>query len=66
MTVIYLDATTLISLGTIGVVVTAVDEGLTESEAKRIVERVDEHGLHMTAELRDTANERIENTANRE
>lgn len=52
--------------GTIGVIVTAVGKELSESEAKRIVERVDDHGLHMTAELRETANELIENAASGE
>ena len=49
--------------GTIGVIVRAVEEGLSEDEAKTVVRRVDEHGLHMTAELRDTANELIEAAA---
>lgn len=41
--------------GTVGVVVRAVDEGLSADEAKEIIRRIDEHGLHMTAELRETA-----------
>jgi len=41
--------------GTVGVVVRAVDEGMSADEAKEIIRRVDEHGLHMTAELRETA-----------
>lgn len=49
--------------GTIGVIVRAVEEGLPETEAKAIVRRVDEHGLHMTAELRTKANELIEAAA---
>lgn len=46
--------------GTLGTIVRAVEEGLSETEAKAIVRRVDEHGLHMTAELRVKAEELIE------
>ena len=46
--------------GTIGVLVRAVEEGLPKAEAKTIVRRVDEHGLHMTAELRTKAMDLIE------
>ncbi|WP_226007441.1 hypothetical protein [Natrinema salinisoli] len=46
--------------GTIGVIVSAVEAGLAEDEAKAVVRRVDEHGLHMTAELREEANALIE------
>ena len=49
--------------GTIGVIVRAVEEGLPEADATAIVRRVDEHGLHMTAELRETAHELIESAA---
>lgn len=49
--------------GTIGVIVRAVEAGLPENEAKAVVRRVDEHGLHMTAELREEANELIETAA---
>lgn len=49
--------------GTIGVIVRGVEEGLSEADAKAIVRRVDEHGLHMTAELRETAHELIESVA---
>lgn len=49
--------------GTIGVVVRAVEEGLSEDEAKTLVRRVDEHGLHMTASLREKANDLIEAAA---
>lgn len=47
--------------GTIGVVVRAVAEGrLAEQEAKDLVRRLDSHGLHMTGELRERADELIE------
>ncbi|WP_207891154.1 DUF3368 domain-containing protein [Natrarchaeobius oligotrophus] len=46
--------------GTVGVIVRAVEEGLSPNEAKAIVRRVDEHGLHMTAELRDKAIELVD------
>lgn len=49
--------------GPIGVLVRAVEDGLPETEAKAIVRRVDEHGLHMTAELRAKAKELIEAAA---
>lgn len=49
--------------GTIGVLVHAVDEGLNSDEAKAIVRRVDQHGLHMTAGLRERANELIDEAA---
>jgi len=49
--------------GTVGVVVRAVDEGMPPDEAKKVVRRVDEHGLHMTAELREKAYELIKNAA---
>ncbi|NHN46575.1 hypothetical protein G9464_03045 [Halostella sp. JP-L12] len=49
--------------GTIGVIVRAVEEGLSEADAKAIVRRVDDHGLHMTADLRDTAVDLIETAA---
>ena len=41
--------------GTIGVVVRAVDEGLSVSAGLDILERIDSRGLHMTGELRDKA-----------
>jgi hypothetical protein len=34
-----------------------------EDEAKAVVRRVDEHGLHMTADLREEANVLIEAVA---
>lgn len=46
--------------GTIGTIVRAVEEGLSETEAKAVVRRVDEHGVHMTAELRAKAAELVE------
>lgn len=41
--------------GTIGVIVRAVAEGMSADEGKRLVRRVDSHGLHLTGELRETA-----------
>jgi predicted nucleic acid-binding protein len=41
--------------GTVGVVVRAVEEGVTVEDGKALVRRLDDHGLHMTAELRETA-----------
>jgi predicted nucleic acid-binding protein len=50
--------------GTIGVIVRAVAEGeLDEEKAKRLVRRLDSHGLHMTGELREKADELIEQEA---
>jgi len=49
--------------GTIGVIVRAVEEGLEETAAKDLVRRVDQHGLHMTGELRETADQLIEDAA---
>jgi len=46
--------------GTVGVVVRAVREGMSSEEAKDVVRRVDQHGLHMTAELREKAYELVE------
>lgn len=47
--------------GTIGAVVRNVDEGeLTADEAKALVRRLDDHGLHMTGELRETADDLID------
>ncbi|WP_178916134.1 hypothetical protein [Natronomonas gomsonensis] len=47
--------------GTIGVVVRNVAEGeLTADEAKALVRRLDDHGLHMTGELRETADDLID------
>ncbi|WP_254864762.1 DUF3368 domain-containing protein [Halovivax gelatinilyticus] len=46
--------------GTIGVIVRAVEEGLPKADAKTILRDVDSHGLHLTAELRETAVELIE------
>ncbi len=41
--------------GTVGVVVRAVKEGTSAEEAKETVRRIDDNGLHMTAELREKA-----------
>lgn len=49
--------------GTVGVVVRAVDEGMPSEGAKEVIRRVDGHGLHMTAELREKAYELIERYA---
>lgn len=49
--------------GTIGVVVRAVEEGLAPGEAKALVRRTDDQGLHLTGELRETAYELIEEAA---
>lgn len=46
--------------GTIGTIVRAVEEGLEEAAAKSLVRQVDEQGLHMTGELRETADRLIE------
>jgi len=50
--------------GTIGVIVRGVEECLSEAGGKQLVRRVDEHGLHMTGELRERADELIEGAAN--
>lgn len=49
--------------GTLGMVVRAVEEELDPDEAKGVVRRLDQHGLHMTARLRTRANERIDEAA---
>jgi len=49
--------------GTIGIVVRAVDEGLDPDAAKDLVSRLDAHGLHLTGELRETADELIDEAA---
>lgn len=49
--------------GTVGVVVRAVEEGLDPASAKALVERIDSHGLHMTASLREKAYTLIEEAA---
>jgi predicted nucleic acid-binding protein len=46
--------------GTIGVVVRTVEEGMKAEKAKRLLKRLDEHGLHMTATLHRTAEELVE------
>ena len=50
--------------GTIGVVVRAVEEGMALEDAKRLLERIDEQGLHMTAELRETVYRFVEHAVN--
>ena len=49
--------------GTVGVVVRAVEEGMSEKVAKETVRRIDQNGLHMTAELREKTYELIEEQA---
>lgn len=50
--------------GTVGIVVRAVSAGrLTAEEAKDLVRRLDSHGLHMTGELREQADELIDDAA---
>ena len=50
--------------GPIGVVVRNVADGeLTADEAKDLVRRLDSHGLHMTGELREKADELIDEAA---
>jgi predicted nucleic acid-binding protein len=49
--------------GTIGVLVRAVEEGLSESVGLDILERIDSRGLHMTGELRETAESLIHEAA---
>jgi predicted nucleic acid-binding protein len=51
--------------GTVGVVVRAVHEGMSEEEAKETVRLIDENGLHMTAELREKAYKLIEEQASK-
>jgi predicted nucleic acid-binding protein len=46
--------------GSVGVVVRAVEEGLDAEDGKELVRRLDEHGLHMTGELRATAERLVE------
>lgn len=49
--------------GTVGVVVRAVHEGMAPGAAKDLVRRLDDHGLHMTGELREMADRLIEEVA---
>ena len=49
--------------GTVGVVVRAVEEGLPPNDGKDLIRAIDRHGLHMTGELRETADELIEDAA---
>lgn len=49
--------------GTIGVVVRAVEGGYPPDEAKTLIRRIDDNGLHMTGELREKADALIEEAA---
>ncbi|TQQ81226.1 hypothetical protein EGH24_08840 [Halonotius terrestris] len=50
--------------GTVGIVVRAVASGrLAAEEAKDLIRRLDSHGLHMTGELRERADELIDDAA---
>ena len=49
--------------GPIGVIVRAVENGLPASDGRDLVRRVDGHGLHMTGELRDRADELLADAA---
>lgn len=49
--------------GTIGVVIRAVAAGLDAEAGKKLVRRLDSHGLHMTGELRDAAFDLIDDAA---
>lgn len=51
--------------GTVGVVVQAVEEGLSAEEGKQLVRRIDSHGLHLTGELRERALELVVEAADR-
>lgn len=51
--------------GTVGVVVRAVEEGLSGDDAKALLARLDTHGLHMTGELRSRASTLIDDAAAR-
>lgn len=49
--------------GTVGVVVRAVHDGLARDAAVSLLDRLDDRGLHMTAELRAEADELIDEAA---
>ena len=49
--------------GTIGVLVRAVEAGLSPAEARELVEQLDTNGLHMTAQLRSKAIDLINEAA---
>jgi|GEM_PF-409353 predicted nucleic acid-binding protein len=49
--------------GTIGVIVSAVEAGLSEDDAKTVVRRVDEHGLHRRYEADATGLDPVEEAA---
>lgn len=53
--------------GTVGVVVRAVADGdLDEAAARDLIRRIDSHGLHMTGELREKADDLISDAADEE
>lgn len=49
--------------GTIGVVVRAVENGMSPEEAHKLIDRIDAHGLHMTGSLRQKAYTLIDDAA---
>jgi predicted nucleic acid-binding protein len=49
--------------GTVGVVVRAVEEGLDAESGRSLLGRIDDQGLHMTGELRETAERLVEEAA---
>lgn len=51
--------------GTLGVVVRSVEAGRDPDDAKALLRRLDEQGLHMTAGLRERADELVEEAAER-
>jgi predicted nucleic acid-binding protein len=51
--------------GTVGVVVRAVRESTSVKEGKGIIQKLDRHGLHMTAEIREKAYDLLEEAGNR-
>jgi len=50
--------------GTIGIIVSAVADDLTQEEARTLVDQIDSHGLHMTGTLREKAYSLIEEAGN--
>lgn len=49
--------------GTIGVLVRAVEEGLSPKAARELLDRVDAHGLHLTGSLRQKAHALFDDAA---
>lgn len=49
--------------GTIGVIVRAVEEGLSPQAARDLLEQIDTHGLHMAASFRQEGSELIDDAA---